>query len=182
MKPWKTLSRSLALDHSQWLKVENHTIQLPDGNVLDQWPWVISPDFVNILVQQEDGTFIGFRQTKYAIEGISFAPVGGYLDFGEDPLACAKREVREELGFEAKEWISLGSFPVDGNHGCGRAHIFFARSAKRVCNPIQDDLEEQDIVTFTNQELQSALFKGEFKVLSWSTTVAMALQYLQQYK
>jgi 8-oxo-dGTP pyrophosphatase MutT (NUDIX family) len=182
MKPWKTLSRSTVLDHSKWLQVENHTIQLPDGKVIDQWPWVISPDFVNVVVQQKDGTFIGFRQTKYAVEGISFAPVGGYLDFGEDPLACAKREVKEELGFEADEWIAFGSFPVDGNHGCGTAHLFFARGAKRVCDPIQDDLEEQDIVTFTNQELQDALFKGEFKVLSWSTTVAMALQYLQQHK
>ncbi|HVN47955.1 MAG TPA: NUDIX hydrolase [Bacteroidota bacterium] len=182
MKLWKTLSRTLALDHSKWLQVENHTIQLPDGNILDQWPWVISPDFVNVLVQQEDGTFLIFRQTKYAVEGISLAPVGGYLEFGEDPLACAKREVREELGCEAAEWISFGRYPVDGNHGCGTAHIFFARSAKRVCNPIRDDLEEQEIVTMNVGELQSALFKGEFKVLSWATTVAMALQYLQQKK
>jgi ADP-ribose pyrophosphatase len=182
MKPWKTLSRNTVLDHSKWLQVENHTIQLPDGKVIDQWPWVISPDFVNVVVQQEDGTFIGFRQTKYAVEGISVAPVGGYLDFGEDPLACAKREVKEELGCEATEWIFFGSFPVDGNHGCGTAHLFLARGAKRVCDPIQDDLEEQDIVTFTSQELQTALFKGEFKVLSWSATVAMALQYLQRHK
>jgi len=180
MKPWKTLSRTLALDHSKWLKVENHTIQLPDGKVIDQWPWVISPDFVNVLVQQEDGTFLIFRQTKYAVEGISLAPVGGYLDFDEDPLACAKREVREELGCEAKDWIFFGSYPVDGNHGCGKAHLFLARGAVHVCDPIQDDLEEQDVVIVAQEELQNALFKGEFKVLSWSTTVAMALQYLQQ--
>ncbi len=181
MKPWKTLSRSLALDHSKWLQVENHTIQLPDGKILDQWPWVISPDFVNVLVQQEDGTFLIFRQTKYAVEGISLAPVGGYLDFGEDPLTCAKREVREELGCEATEWISFGSYPVDGNHGCGTAHLFFARGAKCECDPIKDDLEEQHAVSLTAKELQSALFNGEFKVLSWTTTIAMALQYLQQH-
>jgi ADP-ribose pyrophosphatase len=181
MKLWKTLSRVLALDHSKWLKVENHTIQLPDGKVLDQWPWVISPDFVNVLVQLDDKTFLIFRQTKYAVDGISLAPVGGYLDFGEDPLTCAKREMREELGCDAKEWIAFGSYAVDGNHGCGTAYLFLACGAYRVCDPIQDDLEEQEIVTLTTKELQTALFKGEFKVLSWSTTVAMALQYLQQH-
>ncbi|MBW7886759.1 MAG: NUDIX hydrolase [Bacteroidetes bacterium] len=175
MQPWKTLERKLILHHSKWLSVEDHTLQLPDGTQIEQWPWIISPDYVNVVVQEIGGAFICFRQTKYAVEGISLAPVGGYLEPGEEPLACAKRELREELGCEAKEWIPLGSFPCDGNHGNGTAHLFYARGAEKTGEIFADDLEEQEIVRLTRSELRSALVNKEFKVLSWTTAVALAL-------
>lgn len=175
MKPWKTLSRPLILNHSKWLKVEDHTVQLPDGSTIEHWPWIISPDYVNVVVQNNEGNFVCFRQTKYAAEGISLAPVGGYLEPNEEPLACAKRELREELGYEAEEWIHLGSFPCDGNHGNGNANLFLARKAKKVGEIIADDLEEQEILILTKEEMLRALLEGKFKVLSWSTAVALTL-------
>jgi ADP-ribose pyrophosphatase len=175
MKPWKTLSRTTVLDHSKWLKVEDHTIQLPDGTVLDRWCWIISPDYVNVVVQDEEENFVCFRQTKYAADGISLAPVGGYIEPNEDPLACAQRELREELGFEAAEWTLLGRFPCDGNHGNGMANLYLARNARKVGEIIADDLEEQEVVILTRNEMMQSLLNGEFKVLSWSTAVALAL-------
>jgi 8-oxo-dGTP pyrophosphatase MutT (NUDIX family) len=175
MKPWKTLSRTTVLDHSKWLKVEDHTIELPNGMIIDKWCWIISPDYVNVVVQDDEGDFLCFRQTKYAAEGTTLAPVGGYLDPGEEPLDCAKRELREEMGCEAREWIRLGRFPCDGNHGNGMANLFLAKGAHRVGEIIADDLEEQEIVTLSRNEMMNALLNGDFKVLSWSTAVALAL-------
>jgi len=175
MKPWKTISRTTILDHSKWLKVEDHSIELPNGTIIDKWCWIISPDYVNVVVQDEDDNFVCFRQTKYAAKGISLAPVGGYLDPGEDPLTCAQRELREELGYQAREWISLGRFPCDGNHGNGFANLYLARGAHQVGEIIADDLEEQEIIKLSRNELMQSLLDGEFKVLSWSTAVALAL-------
>lgn len=175
MKPWKTLSRTTILDHSKWLRVEDHSIALPDGRVIDQWCWIVSPDYVNVVVQNDDGDFVCFRQTKYAADGISLAPVGGYIEPNEEPLACAKRELREELGYEASEWIRLGRFPCDGNHGNGMANLFLARGAHHVGEIIADDLEEQEIIILTRTEMMQALLDGDFKVLSWATAVALTL-------
>lgn len=177
MQIWKTLKCELILDHSKWLRVENHTIQLPDETVIEKWPWIISPDYVNVVVQNEDDDFVCFRQTKYAADGISLAPVGGYLEPNEDPFDCAKRELREELGYEAKEWIHLGTFPCDGNHGNGTAHLYFARKAFRVGEIIKDDLEEQEILILSRSEVMNALLNKEFKVLSWTTALALALYH-----
>lgn len=178
MRSWTTLSRTTILDHSKWLRVEDHSIQLPDGTVLNNWCWIVSPDYVNVVVQDEDDNFVCFRQTKYAVNGLSLAPVGGYLEPGEDPLACAKRELREELGYEAKEWITLGRFPCDGNHGNGMANLYLARHARQVGEIIADDLEEQEILILSRNELMQALLNGDFKVLSWSTAVALALYHV----
>lgn len=178
MIPWKTLSRSTVYNHSKWLTVENHTIQLPDGSVIREWPWMICPDYVNVVAVTERNEFICFRQPKYSVSGISLAPVGGYLEQGEDPLVAAQRELREETGYEATEWIRLGSYAVDGNHGAGRAHLYLATGARNVTEAIHDDLEEQHLVLLTRNEVLEALTRGEFKVLSWSAALALALLHL----
>lgn len=175
MKPWKTLSRTTILNHSKWLTVEDHSIELSDGTIIDKWCWIVSPDYVNVVVQDEDDNFVCFRQTKYAANGITLAPVGGYLEPGEDPFHCAQRELREELGYEAAQWIHLGTFPCDGNHGNGYAHLFLARGAHKTAEIIAADLEEQEIISLTRNEMMQALLNGEFKVLSWSTAVALSL-------
>ena len=130
MKSWKTLARRTLLRCGRYLTVEDHTIQLPNGEVIENWPWVITPDFINVLAQTEDGRFLVFRQTKYSVEGTTLAPVGGYLEPGENALDAARRELREETGCSAAEWIALGHFPVDGNRGAGHAHFYLARGAR----------------------------------------------------
>lgn len=180
MQTWKTLSRRTVLEHGKFLTVEEHAVQLPDGRVISDWPWVITPDFVNILPITTEGAALVFRQPKYAIEGIVLAPVGGYLEPGEEPLATAKRELLEETGYEAPDWVGLGSYRVGGNRGIAMAHLFLARGAKRMQEPQKgDELEEQEQVQLSLRELESALANGEFKVLAWATLVALALRHLQ---
>ncbi|MGE5316258.1 MAG: NUDIX hydrolase [Acidobacteriota bacterium] len=180
MQAWKTLKRSVVYEHSKWLTVEDHTVQLPEGKKIEKWPWVISPDYVNVVPVDENNNILCFRQVKYAVKGVSYAPVGGYIDKDEAPLVCAKRELKEEMGLEASEWIELGSYPVDGNHGCGTANLFLAKGVRKLYEPVADDLEEQELVTLSIAEVREALVRGEFKALSWMAAVAMALLALDE--
>ena len=180
MQPWKTVSRRTILNHSRFLVVEEHTIELPDGRVISDWPWIISPDYIIVLAVTEDGEFLCFRQTKYGVDGTSLAPVGGYLEPGEDPLTAAQRELLEETGYEAPDWINLGQYRVGGNHGAGMAYLFLARGARRVAEINSDDLEEQELFPLTRSEIEAALAAGEFKVLAWTTAVALALLCLDR--
>lgn len=175
MMTWKTLSRELVLDMSPFLKVEVHKVKLPDGQILDDWPWIISPDFVNIAVVTKEGEYLCFRQTKYSVIGTSLAPVGGYIEPGEAPLAAAKRELMEETGYQAPHWESLGEFVVDGNRGNGKAHFFMAREAYLVGDIDADDLEEQILLKLSRAEVEAAVARGAFKVLPWQMVMALAL-------
>ena len=179
MESWKTLSRRVILDHSKFLVVEEHTVELPDGQIIYDWPWVITPDFVNVVAVTRDDLLLCFRQTKYGIEGTSLAPVGGYLEPGEAPLAAAQRELLEETGYEAAEWTDLGRYRVDANRGAGMAYFFLARQAYRVGEPDADDLEEQEMLLLTRDQIQAALDAGDFKLLPWATIVALALRRME---
>lgn len=175
MQNVKTLKRSTVLERGKYLVVEDHTVEFPDGTTIEQWPWVIMPDFAIVLPIIEDGRFLCFRQTKYAVPGTTLAPVGGYLEPDEAPLPAAQRELREETGYTADEWIDLGHYVIDANRGAGTAHLFLARGAYRVGEPASDDLEEQQLLMLSHAELEVALAQGEFKVLPWATAVSLAL-------
>ncbi len=178
MQPWKTLDRRTLLNHSKYLVVEEHTIELPNGRIIDDWPWIITPDYVNVVAVTTEGSFLCFRQTKYGLEGASLAVVGGYLEPDEEPLAAAKREMLEETGYEAPDWTNLGTYGLDGNRGVANAHFFLARHARRVAEIDADDLEEQILLRLSRAEVEAALDRGAFKSLPWIAIVALALRYI----
>jgi len=179
MQPWKTHSRRRIFGGNKFLTVEAHTVELPDGRIIEDWLWLDMPAYINVAAVTETGQFLCFRQTKYAVAGTSLAVVGGYLEPGEDPLAAAQRELREETGYAASTWTSLGSYAVDGNRGAGIGHLFLAEGAHRVAEIDADDLEEQDLLYLSRAEVETALRNGEFKVLAWATALALALLHRQ---
>jgi ADP-ribose pyrophosphatase len=175
MQPWKTLSRRSVFYHSKYVAVEEHAVQLPNGRVIADWPWIITPDYVNVAAVTEAGEFLVFRQVKYAVEGVSLAPVGGYLEPGEDALAGARRELLEETGYQASEWIDLGAYVVGGNRGIATGYFYLARGAAPATKPDADDLEEQELLLLSRAEVEAALKAGEFKVMGWAAAMALAL-------
>lgn len=175
MQPWKTRARRTLLAHSKFLTVESHEVELPDGTVIADWPWLVTPDYVIVVAVTEAGEFLCFRQTKYAVEGETLAPPGGYLEPGEDPLAAARRELLEETGYEASAWQSLGSYAVDGNRGAGNAHLFLAVGARQITRPDADDLEEMQFALLRRDEIEAALHSGAVKALPWAAALALAL-------
>lgn len=180
LRPWKTLSKETILDHNKFLRVEQHAVELPDGQIIDDWAWVKIPDAAIVLARRVDGKFLVFRQTKYAVEGTSLAPVGGMIETNESPLAAAKRELREEMGYEAPTWVDLGSYIVDPNRGVATMHLFLALDAEKVAEPNSDDLEDQEILVLSRDQLEEGLKAGEFKILAWATVVSLGLKYLKK--
>lgn len=177
MKLWKTLTKQIVFERSPWIKLEEHKIELPDGKVLDGWIWIDTPDFIIVIAIDIQERFLVFEQTKYASPGITLAPVGGYIQAGEEPLEAAKRELLEETGFKAEEWSSLGSFMTDANRGNGKGHYFMARNAYKTDQiALSDDLEEQRLLFFTAAELQKALDMNQVKIITWQAGFSMALQ------
>ena len=146
MKTWKTLTKKTVLRFNKYLTIESHTLELPNGKVIKKWPWVRSPEFINVLASDLNENFIIFRQVKYGLDEVCIAPVGGYIKRGELPIEAAKRELLEETGYSASKWIDLGNFRVDPNIGISKGHLFLARLATKVATPESDDLEEQELI------------------------------------
>jgi ADP-ribose pyrophosphatase len=182
LRKWETLSRKVLLRQGKFLTVESHVIKLPDGQIIPDWAWLIAPDAAIVLAVTAQGKFLCFRQTKYAVEGNTLAPVGGMLEPDEAPLEAAKRELLEEMGYTAPDWVPLGSYILEPNRGIATMHLYLALNATKAVEPDSDDLEDQEILLLSKTEIENALKKGEFKVMAWAALVAMALNTLNKAK
>lgn len=86
----------------------------------------------SVLPVDEDGSVYLINQHRYTIEQDSVEVAGGGINDHETPLDAAKREMREELGLEAEEWISLGLLNPFTTAIKSPHHIFLAKKLKSV--------------------------------------------------
>ena len=160
LRAWETISRQTILRHSKFLTIESHAIKLPNGQIVPDWPWLIIPSAAIVLAVTDDKKFLCFRQTKYAVEGTSLAPVGGMLEPNETPLGAAKRELLEEMGYEASDWIDLGGYILEPNRGIATMYLFFSFEHKTSNQGKCDDLEDQVFLFLSRNEMENALKIG----------------------
>lgn len=174
----KTISKQTVLERGKFLTVEDHQVELSNGTVIKDWPWLITPDFINVVAITCEGKFVCLRHPKYAIEGTTLAPICGYIEPGENPLTAAKRELLEETGFTSNDWIDLGSFTVDANRGCGKGYFYLAKNASKKSEPTEIDIENPQIEFLSKEQVITFLEKGEVKVISYALNISLALAKL----
>ena len=61
----------------------------------------------------------------------------------------------------------------------GSGHFYLARRARFVGKTESDDLEEQETLLLTREEVREGLVQGEFKVMAWAAAMALALLRLE---
>ena len=83
----------------------------------------------------------------------------GTLERREAPLSCAKRELIEETGFQAKKWQKLISFYPAPGISTEFMHVFLASElVPRPMSLDQDEFLEKRIVPFWR--LQNMILNG----------------------
>lgn len=65
-------------------------------------------DWVNIIPLTTDGDVVMIEQYRHGSEEVTLEIPGGMVDAGEQPLAAARREMREETGFDSPDIEFLG--------------------------------------------------------------------------
>lgn len=173
--PWEVLESREVFAAPPWIKLSRQRIRLPDGREIDDFHYIHLSDYALIVAQTPDGRFIVERQYKHGIGKVCLTVPAGGIAAGEEPLRAAQRELLEETGYEADSWQCLGRHACNANYGCGNAHIFTCRNARKIAEPDSGDLEDMEIVLLTEDELCRALHDGGITALGTVAAVALAL-------
>ncbi len=133
----KKLSREEIFE-GKVLHVVKDTVSLPDGGTATR-EILLHHGAVCIIPITDDGRVILERQYRYAVGKVLVEIPAGKLEPGEDPLECAKRELREETGYSADEMIFLGDYY--GSPALLREHItmYLARGLHKGSTHYDDD-------------------------------------------
>lgn len=120
-----------------FIKVRKDRAVLPDGQVHSR-EYIEHPGAVAVLALLDNGSLILERQFRYAPRREFIEIPAGKIDAGEDILACARRELLEETGYVASEWIHVTtSWPCIG-YSNERIEYFLARGLSHEGSRLDD--------------------------------------------
>jgi ADP-ribose pyrophosphatase len=148
----------LAYD-GHFLKVTRDRVKLPDGAETER-EIIRHPGAVVILPLLPDGRVLLERQFRYPNDRVFIEFPAGKIDPGEDPLACAKRELQEETGYTAAEWNFVCTIHNAIAYSDEHLDIFLARDLTHGEARL-DEGEFLELFTATIPELLDMVKRGE---------------------
>ena len=109
-----------------FIQVRKDNVRLPDGETSTR-EYITHPGAVAVLAMLDNGNLVMERQFRYAPQQEFIELPAGKIDHGEDILITAQRELLEETGYVANEWIHLTTaWPCIG-YADERMEYFLAR-------------------------------------------------------
>ena len=119
--------------------VRRDQILLPDGKETS-FDVVVHPGAVTLIPIDSAGRILFVRQYRYAIGEELLELPAGTLDEGEEPEACAHREIREETGMSAGKLEKIGEFFLVPGYSTEYMYIYLASDLKP--DPLPGDEDE----------------------------------------
>jgi len=119
------------------LKLHEDTVRLPDGK-LSRREWVRHPGAVVMIPLLDANTVILERQYRYPLQRHFLELPAGKMEAGEEPLATARRELKEECGYEAADWRHLATLHPCIGYSDERIELFLARKLREVGGELDD--------------------------------------------
>lgn len=113
-------------------------VDMPDGRSID-FEVVRHAPATAILAVDADDRVILVHQFRHALGRQIWEIPAGIIEAGEDPLVCARRELREETGFAAGEWLSLGTMFTAPGFCDEIIHLFLARGLSSGAQDLDDN-------------------------------------------
>ncbi|MDO8644225.1 MAG: NUDIX hydrolase [bacterium] len=148
-------------------------VTLPNGIQTD-FDIVKHPGGACVLCVFENGDILLIRQYRNPAKDYLWEFPAGRLEKKEDPLNCAKRELQEEAGIEAKEWKKLGVIYTSPGFCDEQIHLFLATGLKEV----EKALEPYEVIVMhrlSEKKVREMMVAGEIR--DGKTLAALALYW-----
>lgn len=119
------------------------------------------PDWVNVVAFTPDEHLVLIRQYRQGTDSVTLEIPGGVVDAGESFLEAARRELREETGYEARELIELGFVHPNPALQNNRTGMVLALDAVLTHPTDFDEHEDIEVELAPLREVEDLVRRGE---------------------
>lgn len=157
----KPLVRKSEIVYEGYFDLKVDTLELPGKAPIDYTMLLIAKEAACVLAITPQGKFVINREYRHPVDEYLLCIPGGRLDPGEDPLTAARRELKEETGYTAREFIHLGTtYPLPAV--CDqRIHYYLAKDATFTQQAETEPYELIQTLEMTKAELFERINQGE---------------------
>jgi len=161
-RPWKRLDSEAGPDlliaraRFDWLE-NPRTGERLRRLVLDTRDWV------NVVALTPERRLVVVRQFRFGTGTVTTEIPGGVIDSGEEPLAAARRELREETGFTSERWTALGAVEPNPAFLTNLCHHYLAEGVRRTHELELDPGEDITVDTLALDEARAAVASGAIR-------------------
>ena len=140
---WRTI-KDKKLVETPIFDLQEKYLDAPGQTVGHPFYVLNAPDWINIiaLTDDEPEKIVLVEQYRVGIHESTLEIPGGMVDKDEKPLAAAKRELKEETGYESDNWVSMGSVSSNPAILSNRTHLFLAESCIKTAEQNTDGSED----------------------------------------
>jgi ADP-ribose pyrophosphatase len=115
------------------------------------------PGAVAVLAVTDEGKILMVEQFRKPLEKTIIEIPAGKLEKGEDPLACAKRELLEETGYSCAKLDAIGSFYTSPGFADELIHLFFTDSLVKEGGQMTDEDEFLNVLEISVDEAKEMM-------------------------
>ena len=184
----------------EYIDFRKSDFMMPDGEVYGPYYTYSRRDYCIVVAVDGEGKFLCVRQFRQGIRKITTEFTAGGIErkdgkqyrtscdnrdengivkisetgefaSAEDALDAAKRELREETGYESDEWTHLITIASNATIADNYANIYLATNCRKVCGQDLDDMEFLNVVKYSKEEIDELIREGRFEqaihVLAW---------------
>lgn len=176
---WRVTASSYAID-TEFLRLRRDRIELADGTVIEDYYVRESHGFVVVFAVTPDDRVVLVRQYKHGIGQELLELPAGAIDHGEEPAACALRELAEETGYTGETAEHVRTFITEPTNSNSVAHLFVVRNARQTQEQDLDVTEKIDVELATFGELLALVREGTIDSIAHVASVYLVLDALKR--
>ena len=174
--PW-IIEESVQKFKGEFIEVNEDRVINPEGEA-DTYATVTTRPGAAVLPVDDQGVVYLTRQFRYAIGKESIEAASGAIEEGEGAEEAAKRELREELGIEAENLVSLGVVHSDTSLMRDASHLFLALSLT-FKKPRREGSEKMRTVSMPLKEAIELVMENKIFNTMTCTLLFKAREYLK---
>ena len=154
------------------------TVTLPNGTTVDL-EIIRHPGAAAIVPLKDERTVVLIRQYRHAAGGFIYEIPAGKLHPGEDPRACAARELEEEIGYRVSSLELLASIFTAPGFADEVIHIYQGTGLTPGTQNLSPD-EVLDVIELSLDRAIAMIHDGTIR--DGKTIVGLQTAYLRQQR